>query len=1291
MRLIRNCISVIVVFSVFGFFGSGTLLAQDPIETISGEQLGSDAFGGGYIETMDEAVARDLIMRQREASDPMDNQGAWAVPSRRVKNTPFSGDHSVVNKWGDTRMGIGFLERVDVHGAYFAGIENIAVWTTGLRVIGYRDGEIVHETKWFRDLTVEPQWFAIDLFDVDRIEIESEAVLDGAGWYSMDDLTYSPSIDDIDDSEPYQDAARKIVVDFDDLEYNTNLTDTNYAGLEWELGTGRTVGGQAIHTPMGPPTPRDELEVDEDLDNERSSRAGTTPNLVTTRQRVIQGDHGSSYPPDTMGAVGPDHYVEAVNTCFSIYDKYTHSRVYHTALTTFMGGSGDPRILFDQHSQKWFVINSNFSSRIYIAVSLTDDPTGSWWKSYFTAAQGSDSGRWVDYPTLGVDEDGIYISAYMVGGPGHTIFALEKAPMVDGSPSWGVVTAFRDLDWEGAIQPAHTYGSTTSEYLVGVKDSNELRVRRINHPLTSPTLSIMGTPNVPSFGSPPDAPALGSSTDLDTVGDRLMMAVYRADTNSLWTCHTISGGAGAACRWYELDPTGGYKQYGTVSDGTWYYFFPSLMVNQYGSVVMAFTGSHSGAYAGCFYTGRLDSDPSGDMATPVQYKAGEGYQSHIDGYGRNRWGDYSYTTLDPTDNITFWTIQEYGDTSNNWGTYLAVLDFNDGDCQPNSIADMCDLDCGTPGGVCDVPGCGQSFDCNANNVPDECDIAGTTSADCNVNGTPDECDIAACDPNDLTCQDCNENGIPDQCDLDDCDPNDAACQDCQPNGIPDECDLLPPENIQGQDDCGDAQLACTNITYTGSNSAASTDGSASCATSGKDIWYLYIPNGFGSAIVSLCDSSFDTVLSVHSACPGTSGNEIVCDDDYCSPQSRVSFSVSLGVSYWIRIAGKNNATGNYSMIISGPDCQYDSECYVNGIPDECDLADCDGSPWCSDCQPNGVLDWCDIDEGTSSDTNTNGIPDECESGETCFDGIQNQGEDRIDCGGPCPACECTSDPACDDSTFCNGAETCDAYGVCQAGSYPCGSQMCRESDDQCVNCLVNGDCDNSVFCDGAEICDANGDCQAGSDPCPGEMCRESDDQCVECLTNGDCDDSAFCNGDETCDANGDCQAGSYPCGSQLCRESDDQCVDCLTNGDCDDSTFCNGDETCDANGDCQAGSYPCGSQLCRESDDQCVDCLTNGDCDDSDPCNGAETCDGNGDCQPGANPQSRGDTNGDGSINSLDIDPFVVAIANPAQYNINYAPLSWECTSDINCDGSINSLDIDPFVECLSGTCPPCP
>jgi hypothetical protein len=61
------------------------------------------------------------------------------------------------------------------------------------------------------------------------------------------------------------------------------------------------------------------------------------------------------------------------------------------------------------------------------------------------------------------------------------------------------------------------------------------------------------------------------------------------------------------------------------------------------------------------------------MAAPAQYKAGTGSHNLVDGAGRNRWGDYSYTTLDPVDETTFWTIQEYGHDTDIWGTYIAKL------------------------------------------------------------------------------------------------------------------------------------------------------------------------------------------------------------------------------------------------------------------------------------------------------------------------------------------------------------------------------------------------------------------------------------------------------------------------------------------------------------------------------------------------------------------------------------------------------------------------------------------
>ena len=68
-------------------------------------------------------------------------------------------------------------------------------------------------------------------------------------------------------------------------------------------------------------------------------------------------------------------------------------------------------------------------------------------------------------------------------------------------------------------------------------------------------------------------------------------------------------------------------------------------------------------------------------------------------------------------------------------------------------------------------------------------------------------------------------------------------------------------------------------------------------------------------------------------------------------------------------------------------------------------------------------------------------------------------------------------------------------------------------------------------------------------------------------------------------------------------------------------------------------------------------------------------------------PGEVGDLNCDGSVNSLDIDPFVLSLTStPPDYDEYYAqhPNCHHILADCNEDGSLNSLDIDPFVDLLT-------
>ena len=101
------------------------------------------------------------------------------------------------------------------------------------------------------------------------------------------------------------------------------------------------------------------------------------------------------------------------------------------------------------------------------------------------------------------------------------------------------------------------------------------------------------------------------------------------------------------------------------------------MVNGQGHAAIGFSGSNASQFVASYFTGRLASDVPGTMGTVELIKAGEAAYTLTDGIGRNRWGDYSYTSLDPDDDMTFRTIQEYADTptffSSSWGTVVAQL------------------------------------------------------------------------------------------------------------------------------------------------------------------------------------------------------------------------------------------------------------------------------------------------------------------------------------------------------------------------------------------------------------------------------------------------------------------------------------------------------------------------------------------------------------------------------------------------------------------------------------------
>lgn len=277
------------------------------------------------------------------------------------------------------------------------------------------------------------------------------------------------------------------------------------------------------------------------------------------------------------------------------------------------------------------------------------------------------------------------------------------------------------------------------------------------------------------------------------------------------------------------------------------------------------------------------------------------------------------------------------------GMFSATIDPAGVDCNGNMVEDITELDGNDCNGnqlldVCELTA-NPALDCNANNTLDACELAGN---DCNNNSVLDTCELI-----DHPERDCNNNSIVDTCEPGgtDCDVNgvvdlcEIAGQDCNANNVIDSCDLAA--GVIAAEDCPQAMRVLPGVTYTGSTIGAASNGEDTCNPKGAtppDLWFRYDPASNGEATISLCGSTYDSIMSVHDGCPGTTVNELVCDDDFCGggSGSQVTLNVSAGSTYWVRVTGWSTSAGEFELRITGPSAFGDHDCNANGILDACE-------------------------------------------------------------------------------------------------------------------------------------------------------------------------------------------------------------------------------------------------------------------------------------------------------------------------------------------------------------------
>ena len=487
------------------------------------------------------------------------------------------------------------------------------------------------------------------------------------------------------------------------------------------------------------------------------------------------------FPPDSNGDVGPNHYVNAVNSSFRVFDKSGNPLTPATTFNSFfapLGNStpcgnnqndGDPFIFYDQLADRWVISDFAFpglpgSGPFFqcIGVSTSPDPAGTY--NLYAVQHEPTQTTWVgDYPKMALWDTGgnpaqnaYFLTVNLFDGPslgfeGVRVFALDRASMLTGGPANAIGFTI------GAADVGASYSFVAANFRAGNPPpaGRDEFVLAIDSPATGGvTLTqVHGrlfhvdfvTPANSTFGVGPthqpnaeitvdgfvDAftntttrlvPQQGTAVRLDTLGDKIMTpVVYRFDgaNESLWASNTVC--TDAACtgptgiRWYQFDVTGGAFPATPVQQQTWtnnndglWRWMSSIAVDQAGNTAIGYSVSSPTMFPGIRYAGRLSSDPPSDL--------GQGEATMFNGSGnetdnRGRWGDYTMTSIDPADGMTFWHVNQYlpsSGTGFNWVQRIGKFDFVGGGGTPTPTPTATPAGCSWSAGP-DLPSVGTRF------------------------------------------------------------------------------------------------------------------------------------------------------------------------------------------------------------------------------------------------------------------------------------------------------------------------------------------------------------------------------------------------------------------------------------------------------------------------------------------------------------------------------------------------------------------------------------------------------
>lgn len=432
---------------------------------------------------------------------------------------------------------------------------------------------------------------------------------------------------------------------------------------------------------------------------------------------------GTANPPDPVGDVGPNHYVRMANASFQIFNKTGTSLFGPAAINTLFTGfggacetenAGDPIVVYDQLADRWLL--SQFSDSNgpgffnCVALSTGSDPTGTYYRWAFA------TDTFPDYPKYGIWPNAYLISTREIDAGLIGAYAVDRQQMLAGNASPRLIeftVPVNEFSGDGLL-PADVDGNAppppgAPAYYLGAMDDggpysasqDALALWEFDIDFDAPATSsfqVVKTIPVSPYDTifpcdgrsciPQPAP-LGAVDILSYRQRPTFRAAYRnfGSYQAIVATQSVEAAPNmAGMRWWEVRNPGANAvlyQDSTfapgVGDGI-HRWMGSIAQDRSGNIGLGYSASSGSLFPSVRYTGRLESDALNEMTQGegVFVNGGGGHTAST-----RRWGDYTSMNIDPSDDCTFWYINQYFVSSGTQWT-LRAGSFKFPDCgQPN--------------------------------------------------------------------------------------------------------------------------------------------------------------------------------------------------------------------------------------------------------------------------------------------------------------------------------------------------------------------------------------------------------------------------------------------------------------------------------------------------------------------------------------------------------------------------------------------------------------------------------